>query len=80
MSEPARPEINCPFYGRHLAVTDTWAGTHIPKRIMFLAHPSNQCALIKDDIVPCRLSVEGKPVDWSTCPTLAEHVVQTGTT
>jgi hypothetical protein len=60
--------MNCPFYGRAL-----FAQMIQPFRFVLLDSQGNQCAIITDSHAPCRMEIEGLPIDWKECP-LVQHV------
>lgn len=55
---------NCPFYGV------SW--TPLCRPFMLLGTGGNQCALMVDSHSPCKLEIDGQPVDWKACPRVAE--------
>jgi len=63
----ATAERNCPFYGRHMAITLLGGGTIPRQGVHFVDSGGNQCALEIRSHHPCELAVQGEPVDWRVC-------------
>jgi len=61
---------NCPFYGHQFYPTRSRAAK-APPFILFDSR-GNQCALIVDAFSPCKLEIDGRPIDWTTCPRVGE--------
>lgn len=60
---------NCPFYGRYLTIV---IGPREDPPFRLLNTHGNQCGLVCTAHSPCALEIEGKPVEWSECPRIAE--------
>jgi len=63
-----QPPVNCPFYGRYVAMTLLGAEAVLKERLTFRSSGGNQCAIRLTTYAPCELALEGKPVDWQVCP------------
>jgi len=63
-----QPPVNCPFYGRHVAMTLLGAEPVPKQRLTFVSSDGNQCAIRLTTCTPCELALEGKPVNWQVCP------------
>jgi hypothetical protein len=59
-------QANCPFYGCAMIPT------HATFPFMLIPTGDNRCALILGVRSPCRLDVEGKPVEWHVCPKMRD--------
>lgn len=61
---------DCPFYGRALISFVIGGDDSVPFRL--LDSRGNQCALVICAHSPCKMEIDGQPVDWRTCPRVAE--------
>jgi len=52
--------MNCPFYGRHLAMIGAAPFALIDQK-------GNQCALITTSFSPCQREIAGQTIDWRLC-------------
>jgi hypothetical protein len=59
-------QANCPFYGCAMIPT------HKTFPFMLIPTGDNRCALILGVRSPCRMDVEGKPVEWHICPAMRD--------
>lgn len=61
VQELREEERNCPFYGCHDAMG------------LLIDSGGNQCALISESYSPCKMELEGLPVNWKTCPVFLDR-------
>jgi len=57
---------NCPFYGRHMFMSQAPAAGSMP--FILMEQNGNQCGLITDRHAACELERDGQAVEWSVCP------------
>jgi hypothetical protein len=58
---------NCPFYGRAI-----YPQVMLPLRFLLIDSQGNQCALVTDAHSPCRMEIDGLPVEWRECPLIKD--------